>query len=232
MIREHKTLDGLFPIDDVDTAGDVEGFTAGTNATNAGVLLRFDRTDGGLQTYIAESVPGVDGESWVASNPASSSILPPGEGIFVHNLLGAEAFDILQFGEVRLNEAVVPLCEGFNFVAPAHPLVAQSIYGEDSTSRLLNADSTDGKFVFEGSGARSIADQIQFWDDDKLTLAEDIHLCYQMIFYLRNSTGTVDQWSIGGTPSATEEEGKGLFLPTRSAIYNVQKDDIPDYYIP
>jgi hypothetical protein len=233
VIREHKTLDKLFPIDDVDTSGIVEGFTAGTNATNAGVLLRFDRTTGGLQTYIANSVAGPDGESWEASAPGSSSIMPPGEGIFVHNLLGAAEFDILQYGEVRTNRAAVPLCENFNFVAPTHPIVAQSIDGGDSTSRLMNADNTDGKFVFEGSGARSLADQVQFWDDDNITTdASDIHLCYQMIFYLRNSSGSVDQWSIGGTPAATNEEVKGLFDPTRSAMYDIQEDDMPDYYIP
>jgi hypothetical protein len=139
----------------------------------------------------------------------------------------------LQYGEVRTNRAAVPLCENFNFVAPTHPIVAQSIDGGDSTSRLMNADNTDGKFVFEGSGARSLADQVQFWDDDNITTdASDIHLCYQMIFYLRNSSGSVDQWSIGGTPAATNEEVKGLFDPTRSAMYDIQEDDMPDYYIP
>jgi hypothetical protein len=145
VIREHKTLNGLFPIDDVDTGGTVEGY---------------------------------------------------------------------------------------NFVAPTHPVITQSIDGGDSASRLMNADSTDGKFVFDGSGARSLADQVQFWDDATATAAANIHLCYNMIFYLRNSSGSVDQWSLGGTPTATNEESTGLFDPARSAMYCIQEDDMPTYYIP
>jgi hypothetical protein len=233
VIREHKTLENLFPIDDIDTVGTVEGFAYGTNATDAGVLLRYDRTDGSLQTYIASSTT-IGGEAWVASG-ASDNILPPGEGIFVHNLLGEVAFPILQYGEVRTNQLAVPLKEGYNFVAPAHPVVFQSIDGGDSTSRLMNADATGGKFIFEGNGARSLADQIQFWQDDTAADAASIHLCYDMIFYLTSPTGflpVVDQWSLGGPSSPTEEEAKGLFSPTRSAMYCIQNGDTLDYYIP
>jgi hypothetical protein len=179
--------------------------------------------------YIASSVPGVDGESWVASG-SPDNILPPGEGIFVHNLLGEDSFEILQFGEVRTTQLAVPLKEGYNFVAAAHPVVSQSIDGGDSTSRLMNASGSP--FTFDGSGARSLADQVQFWQDDTAANAGSTHICYDMIFYLRNPSGSVDQWSVGGTAVPTFEEGKPLFKPTRSAMYCIQKDDMPDYFLP
>jgi len=234
VIREHKTLEGLFPIDDIDTTGTVEGFASGLNTTDAGVLLRYNRA-GGLESYVASS-PGGGIDTWVASTTVGGpdNILPPGEGIFVHNLLGSASFDILQYGEVRTNQLVVPLKEGYNFVGAAHPIVSQSIDGgaSDTTSRLMNADDTGGKFVFDGSGARSLADQVQFWQDDTAIDAASAHICYDMIFYLRNLSGTVDQWSVGGTPVPTNEEVKPLFQPTRSAMYYLQKDDLLEYFIP
>ena len=204
VIREHKTLESLFPIDDVDTAAPtIEGFAFG-----------------GTDTWIA-STSGVG---------APDNILPPGEGIFVHNLHGSGSFDILQYGEVRTTQLAVPLKKGYNFVAAAHPIVNQSIDGGDSASRLLNASGTP--FSFNGDGARSLADQIQFWQDDTAADSASTHICYDMIFYLRNQSGSVDQWSVGGTPVPTHEEVKGLFQPTRSAMYCIQKDDILEYYIP
>ncbi|YCM45720.1 SdrD B-like domain-containing protein [Verrucomicrobiaceae bacterium 227] len=232
VIREHKTLESLFPIDDVDTAAPtIEGFAFGPNASSAGVLIRYNRA-GGLETYVANSpVGGTD--TWIASTSgagAPDNILPPGEGIFVHNLHGSGSFDILQYGEVRTTQLAVPLKKGYNFVAAAHPIVNQSIDGGDSASRLLNASGTP--FSFNGDGARSLADQIQFWQDDTAADSASTHICYDMIFYLRNQSGSVDQWSVGGTPVPTHEEVKGLFQPTRSAMYCIQKDDILEYYIP
>lgn len=234
VIRKHKTLEGLFPIDDADTGGTVEGFAFGSNLTDAGVLLRFDRNTGTMQSYTANSILG-GSDSWVASATgpgAPDNVLPPGEGIFVHNLLGSASFDILQYGEVRTTQLAVPLKEGYNFVAAAHPVVTQSIDSGGTTSRLMNADGTGGKFVFEGSGARSLADQVQFWQDDNAVDAASTHICYDMIFYLRNSTGSVDQWSVGGTAVPTNEEGELLFEPTRSAMYCIQTGDLLNYYIP
>ncbi|YCM42171.1 SdrD B-like domain-containing protein [Verrucomicrobiaceae bacterium 227] len=231
IIREHKTLENLFPIDDLATGGVPEGFAAGVNASNSGKLIRYNR-DGGLESYIANSGPG-GANTWVASTTgpgAPDNILPPGEGIFTHNLLGEPDLPILQFGEVRATQLAVPLKEGYNFVAAAHPIVSQSIDGEDSTSRLLNASGSP--FTFEGNGARSLADQVQFWQDDTAADAASTHICYDMIFYLRNASGTVDIWSKGGISTPTTEEGKGLFDPTRSAMYCIQKDDMLDYYLP
>ncbi|YCM42163.1 GEVED domain-containing protein [Verrucomicrobiaceae bacterium 227] len=231
IIREHKTLENLFPIDDLATGGVPEGFAAGVNASNSGKLIRYNR-DGGLESYIANSGPG-GANTWVASTTglgAPDNILPPGEGIFTHNLLGEPDLPILQFGEVRATQLAVPLKEGYNFVAAAHPIVSQSIDGEDSTSRLLNASGSP--FTFEGNGARSLADQVQFWQDDTAADAASTHICYDMIFYLRNASGTVDIWSKGGISTPTMEEAKGLFDPTRSAMYCIQKDDMLDYYLP
>ena len=233
VIREHKTLEGLFPIDDVDTGGTIEGFAAGANASTSGKLLRYDR-NGALETYVANSPPG-GADTWAATATgpgAPDNILPPGEGIFVHNLFGEASFDILQYGDVRLNQLAVPLKEGYNFVAPGHPIVIQSIDSGDSTSRLMNADGTGGKFVFEGSGARSLADQVQRWQDDTAANAASVELGYDMTFYLRNTSGTVDQWSIGGTPLPTNEEDVPYFEPTRSAMYCLQNGDTLDYYLP
>jgi len=231
VIREHKTLTDLFPIDDPATTPAVEGFATGANSMSAGRLLRYNRATGGLETYYASTA-----ETWVtvSSGPgAPDQTLPPGEGIFVHNLAGQATFDILQFGEARATQLAVPLKSGYNFVAPGHPVVDQAIDSGTSNSRLMNADATGGKFTFTGDGARSLADQVQVWrDDDAATTAATAHLCYDMIFYLRNPGGTsFDQWSYSSEANPVEREGEALFSCTRSMIYCVQSDKL-DYYIP
>jgi|GEM_PF-4671919 len=117
VIREHMTLSELFPPNE---------FVAGTDIDDSALLIRYDRTDASLEYYWLDANNG--SPRWIVSDGGGLGddvILPPGEGIFTHNETPAVPFQLMQVGEVRTTQLVVPLKEGHNFVASAHPLVTQ-----------------------------------------------------------------------------------------------------------
>jgi len=229
VIRAHKTLGELFPIDNPATTPAVEGFATGANMEVAGKLLRYDRSTGGISVYYA--TPDENWTAVIGGTTATDLVLPPGEGIFVHNLTGQADYSILQMGEARVTQLAVPLKAGYNFIAPGHAVVDQSIDSGTTNSRLMNADNSGGKFTFTGSGARSRADQLQLWRDDDAANLAATHLCYDLVFYLLGGA-SIDQWSNGGEASPAPRESEALFKCTRSMFYCIYQTDKLDYYLP
>lgn len=230
VIRAHQTLGDLFLSDDPDTI-ETDGFAVGSNVNNAATLLLLNRTSGELETLFLTSLGWINSQGSVLSDDV---ILPPCEGIFVHNLEGEDSFMIMQFGEVRTNAAACPMQEGFNLIGAAHAVVDQSIDSNDTNSRDMN--STAGR-DFVGSGSRARADQVLVWVDDENDGSEQPHLCYDLIFYL--NVGNFDRWALGGDNTATDLSDNPLFNSTRSYMHFVYEnpattgaDDKPLYTIP
>jgi len=225
------------PIDDPGTSPAVEGFATGANETVAGRLLRLNRSTGLLETYFATT-----GQTWmtVSSGPgAPDQIMPPGEGLFVHDYNpdpgGTDiSFSILQFGEARTTQVAVPLKSGYNLIGSAHPVVGQTMDGTTtpSASRLLNTDTAGGKFASVGSVARSRADQLQPWIDDSEVTDASIHECYGQVYFRVSSNGD-ERWVDGGVVGAASRSDEANFFQSdRSMLYCIYNRDLLDYYIP
>lgn len=243
IIREYRTVGELFPAAELDVAGAQipgTGFTRGATAAEAATLLRWNRSTAALEVYYL-SLSG----DWLNASGGglvNDFILPPGEGIFVHDQEGATSFDLVQCGEVRLNQLSVPLKEGLNFVASAFPVVAQSPDGTlmgggvASHSRQLNTSTTDGntsgvKPAFAGNSAVSRADQILLWSDDDLTMSSDVPAeHYKFLFLLSGAGGLIERWAEAGTSNPVSMDNALIFEANRSAFMQMQID-APGYYV-
>ena len=241
IIREHRTIGDLFPAAELDgsnaqIAG--SGFTRGADANSAAILLRWNRTTNALDIYYL-NLAG----DWLNTNGGgvvNDFILPPGEGIFVHDLEGATSFDLIQCGDVRLNQLAVPLKEGLNFVSSSVPVVDQSpdgteIGGATSTnSRQLNTSNMDGindqsKFTITGDNAVSAADQVLLWGDDALTLSSDMPAEHYDFLFLLSFAGQIERWVEAGAADPLSMDNDLIFEANRSIFMDVQSDILEHY---
>ena len=245
VIREHRTIGELFPPSDLDgTGGQIAGtgFTRGATVDTAANLLRWDRDSNSLDIYYLNTAG--DWLNTDGGGVVNGFILPPGEGIFTHDLEGATAFDLVQSGEVRTTQLAVPMKEGLNFIASVCPVVDQSPDGTEANgdtscnSRQLNASNVDGttagtKFAMTGDGAVSRADQIFLWNDDSLTDSTPTAVPsehYEALFLLRSAGGLIERWTEAGATNLLSMDNTLIFESNRSVFLQLQSDTL-DYYI-
>jgi len=245
VIREHRTIGELFPPSELDgTGGQIAGtgFTRGATVDTAANLLRWDRDSNSLDIYYLNTAG--DWLNTDGGGVVNDFILPPGEGIFTHDLEGATAFDLVQSGEVRTTQLAVPMKEGLNFIASACPVVDQSPDGTEANgdtscnSRQLNASNVDGttagtKFAMTGDGAVSRADQIFLWNDDSLTDSTPTAVPsehYEALFFLRSAGGLIERWTEAGATNLLSMDNTLIFESNRSVFFQLQSDTL-GYYI-
>jgi len=241
IIREHRTIGDLFPateLDESDAQIAGTGFTRGADAASAANLYRWNRETNALAIYYL-SLAG----DWLNTNGGgvvNDFILPPGEGIFVHDLEGATSFDLVQTGDVRLNQLAVPLKAGLNFVASAAPVVAQSPDGTEAGaatathSRQLNSSNTNGisglgKFTLTGDNAVSAADQLLLWGDDALTLSSDTPTQQYDFLFLLSNGGQIERWVDAGAANPLSIDNDLIFEANRSIFMDVETDILDNY---
>ena len=218
VIREHMTFNNLFPIDDPATP-EVEGFASGPSQVLSARIFSYDQVTDALETFWLFENAG--DPIWVAVgsfDDIGDTIVAPGVGLFTHNLTGAAPFTILQEGQVRTNDAIVPLIEGNTLVASVFP-VDQSADDRDMT----NAEQG-----FTGSGDPANSDRVQIWGDDENTTGT-IHLCYDVTFYVQ----PLNQWSDSEDINLTDRTADDIFKCDRSVIYTIETSGgLPEFTIP
>ena len=153
IIRPHWTLDSMFPPGGLGASADPD--TANTVQV------------GESQTYWLYDDP-TTGSRWVAGTDAAdqgSTVIPPGQGMFFYNNPTNPYNDptpspiiILNYGEVRTNDFVLPLAAGLNLVGGGYPL-AQSATGAGSREMTLENG-------FFGSADASAADTFELCNAD------------------------------------------------------------------
>gem|GEM_PF-2088673 len=213
IVREHYTVDELFPLD--------SDATAGSNQTNSDTLLFYNRSVD-PQRFDVLFLSSAAGQ-WraVGGTPSGNQggrILPPCDGFFSHHRAGTAgtgvAYDRLQIGCVRENDFVCPLDTTRNLVGSPYPL------DMSPDERGLRGPG------FQGTGDPATADNLEIWQGDVVAGAEG----YVVVFYA--DIATFDQWSLADDPTVQSQNDSPLLESDRGYFYDITNPaGIPDYRI-
>jgi uncharacterized repeat protein (TIGR01451 family) len=211
VIRPHWTLGELFP---------VGGFYANATAALADQVQTYTPGDAPPWTTYYLHPDGAT-ERWVKlvtpsdTSDQGSSVLPPGQGLFINkrSFATAAATSILAYGEVRANDFKRPLCATNNLVGGGYPL-DQSANGP--AGRAMNKAFAG----FFGSRDFKTADSIFVWKGDVVPNING----YDSYFLLDNAPTlpAVLKWVKVGDANLAAEDETLLMLSDRSVFIRVK----------
>ena len=210
-LHHHKMLGEEFP---------VGGFFAAGIHTEADQIQTF--AEGVWTTYWLYTNGG--SPKWVKvgdlnMDDQAETVLPPGQGSFVHRRNTAST--IMALGEIRENDFVNPLCAGSNLTAGGYPL-DQSATG--SGSRAMNLGTN-----FFGSRDFKTADSFFIWKGDAVATTSG----YDTYFLLHRETVFPAQikWVKQGDVTLASRDAAALLLGNASVFIRV-KNDLHTYTVP
>jgi uncharacterized protein (TIGR02597 family) len=168
-IKRHLTLAQIFG------TGAEAKLTPSSDFAQADQVLLFDRATGGFITYYLHRASVATTPEWRRVGSVGSmdnAVIPPGAGIFVRRI-AANPVDVVVTGAVRLNDFVLPLAAGYNFVSLPYPAAA-------SPARL-QMNCANG---FTGASDAAQADQILVFNG----------AAYDSYFLYRSADGATEAW--------------------------------------
>jgi uncharacterized protein (TIGR02597 family) len=168
-IKRHLTIAQVFG------TGSDSKFVASSDFAQADQVLLFDRASGGFITYYLHRASATTTAEWRRVGSAGKmddAVIPPGAGLFVRRT-AASSFDLVVTGTVRLNDFVLPLAAGYNFVSLPYP-AAQS-------PASLQMNGANG---FTGANDAANADQILVFNGSS----------YETYFLYRSTDGSTEAW--------------------------------------
>ena len=206
VVRAHVTLGQLF-----GTKANPLMFAAASAATADQVLL-FNRQTQTWVVYYFLTNPSGTIKQWTRAGGGSTNrdgeIIPPGAGVQVVRM-PATPVTLYWTGEVRRNHFAQPLVAGRNLVCQPWPLAASP------ATRLMNF-----AHGMAGTASATTSDQLQ----------PLVGGTYKVYYLLRNSTGTIEQWTLAGGGS-TNRSNETLFSPVNALFLNKINAD-PDHLVP
>lgn len=206
VVRPHVTLGQLFGTKDNEL---MHGSTVASSADQ--VVFLNPQTQGFSTYFYLRNSTGTLAQ-WTliggGSTNRDNTVIPPGVGMIVHRN-NPTPVTLTWHGGIRQNSFVQPLVAGLNLVAEPLPLASSPMeraltYANGVTGSTI-ASSADQVLLPTGSG-------------------------YQTYFLLRNSTGSLEQWTLIGGGSTSHNDTK-LFNPTTAVFIRKNLAD-PDYSIP
>jgi regulation of enolase protein 1 (concanavalin A-like superfamily) len=191
VVRPHVTLGQAFPVD---------VFQAGAVAEAADQVLFYE--SGAWHPHWLSARSGL--RQWVSLNDAAqfsqnAKIIPPGVGLMVKAATQPKSFTLT--GHVRMSSWRKALNEGQNLLAMPWPL--------DATPQQLGLTSESG---FTASTSMTSADQLQFWQGDRVPGATT----YDTLWLLKRAPRAY--WTAKGSASLTNVSAT-LLLPAHRAFF-------------
>ncbi len=210
-LHHHKLLGEEFPVGGFFAAGihteadQIQTFASGVWTTY------WLYTNGGSPKWVKVGDLNMDDQA--------ASVLPPGQGSFVHRRNTAST--IMALGEIRENDFINPLCAGSNLTAGGYPL-DQSATG--TGSRAMNLGTS-----FFGSRDFKTADSFFIWKGDAVATTSG----YDTYFLLHRETVIPAQikWVKQGDVTLASRDAAALLLGNASVFIRV-KNDLHTYTVP
>ena len=209
VIRTHWTLGELFPVSGFHAAADMP------DADQVQVSVK------GVWTYywLKNTTPS----TWVVfpnnSSNQASTVIPPGQGVFVKNNSSAK---MLAYGEVRANAFIRPLYTGYNLVGGGYPLVQSA---NDTGGRAMSKTPAG----FFGSLDFKTADSFFIWKGDATPNANG----YDTYYLLDRPLKVPPQlwWVQAGDTGLVSKNSDALFQGDAGVFIRV-KTSLHGYTIP
>lgn len=206
VVRPHVTLGQLFGTKSNEL---MHGSTVSSSADQ---VVLFNPATQGYSTYFYLRNSTGSLAQWTliggGSTNRDNTIIPPGVGLIVHRNQPTPV-TLIWKGEIRRNSFVQPLVAGLNLVAEPLPIsrsfLERAMTHANGIAGATVSSSADQVLVPTGSG-------------------------YHTYFLLRNSSGTLEQWTLIGGGSTNHNNAK-LFTPTGAVFIRKSLAD-PDYSIP
>ncbi len=151
ILREHLTIARVFG------TGGTTRFKSAPRHDRADQLLFYNRVSGGFSTYYLcgdESGPRAGWRKVGAFGSHDDAIIPPGTGLFLQRN-GDSSVELTLLGAVRTNDFVMPLADGYNFVASPYPVASSpaglAMSAANGFAAATGSDGADQILAYNGA---------------------------------------------------------------------------------
>jgi hypothetical protein len=205
VIRKHRTLNEVFPVDQMTAANDQADADQITLWDGSAFVCYYLYENSGSPIWVAVG----DG----SLTDIGDTIIPPGQGSFV-NSKGIKT--LRAYGQVRENDFVRPLCAGNNLVGGGYPV--DQTPSEPGGRELTEANG------FTANVNYKFADQVLIWRGDATPGAT----AYDTNYFFRWKTDR--KWVLSGDTSYGSLNATSLFLRDNAVLHQQINDNLTHSY--
>lgn len=195
VLRAHDTLDSRFPVDFFDATSDPTTADQVTLRDANGNICYWLYDNGGSPRWV------LTGDSALLDRGAT--VLPPGHGSWVTSRSSKR---FISHGQVRANDFVRPLCQGFNAVTGGYPLTQSAVDREYSVAS-----------GFTGHPDFIQADQFLIWNGDNISGRLGYQAYYLSDFY------NPERWIKTADVFRSDVKTQPFFIRDRAVLLNLKQ---------